>query len=165
MKMEKLIPTASKEVDQGFILQEIAAKVKPDELAKKFGIHHNPLDSRSDMNLVHQYLVQMRSGGHAVYKHWIAGGKKELLQHLSEVEKKKVQSQLTDAEEVFSYLKMVLKDPKTVRLDLPMKGRIGFANAEKKVLIIHNPVEQGTFWHQKDPIQALEKIFREELKR
>lgn len=164
-KMEKVIPTATREVDQGFILQEISSKVKPDELAKKYGINFNPLDSRSDMNLIHQYLVQMRYGGHAVYKHWLSGGKKELLHQLSEVEKKKVQSQLSDAEEVFAYLKMVLKDPKTVRLDLPTKGRIGFANPDKKVIIIHNPVEQGTFWHHKDPIQALEKIFKEESKR
>ena len=163
-KMEQAVAGVGRDVDHSFIMQQIK-KIDPRKLEKKFGIHYNPLDSRSDMNLVGQYLVQMQEGGHAVYKHWFGGGKKRLLSYLSEAERKHIQAELTDADEAVEYLKFILKDRKTVKIHLPHSNCIGFANKEKKVLIIHNPTAQGTFYASDDPIQALHEIYGKELSR
>lgn len=165
-KMEKVIAKRGKDVDYNFIMQEIKKKVNPNELKTRFGVYHNPLEAKSDMNLVNQYLVQLRYGGHAVQKHWIfSSDKKKLLELLSEAERKKIKSQLNEGDEVFEYLRMILKDPKTVEVKLPNAGRIGFANNEKKVIIIHNPNKAGTFYYEKEPIKVLEEIFEKEQKR
>lgn len=162
-KMKRVIPTHAEEVDHRFIMEEISARVNPTRLKEEFGIRHDPLDPKSDMNLVHQYIVQQTYGGHAVHKHWISGGKKKLFEYLSEIEKKNVTSALDDADEAFEYLKTVLKHSKTTTVRLN-GGRVGFANSEKKVIIIHNPQHQGTFYFDDDPIKALGEIYNKECR-
>lgn len=165
-KMEKVIPTTTRELEEGFILQEIKKIESAEFLKYRFGMKINPSEKRSDMNLVHQLLVQMNYGGHALQKHWFSGEKHVLLKQLTAKQKKRIQSKPTDAEEVVEYLKLILNDPKTVKLNLPNRGRVGFANAEKKVVIIHNPdpKHQGNFRFEHDPIDYLTKQFETEIK-
>ena len=157
-KLEHIVPTTTKDVEESVILREIR-QLNHDELSRLYNM--KLVDYSSKSNLINQYIVQTSYGGHAVYKHWFVDGK-QLTQLLAAEEQKIIASQATDAEAAFEYLKIVLKDPKTIELSLDGE-RIGFANAEKKILIIHNPTRQGTFYYHKDPINALNKIRKEEL--
>ncbi len=161
-KMEKIVPTGAKEVERSFILQEIKATVRPDALKTKLP---NPLDLKSDLTLVQESPARLLFGGHAVQKHWISGGKKDLFEHLSQAEQKKLQSGLSEADDVFAYLQQILTDPKTIKIRLPDGKRVGFANNEKKVLVIHNSDRAGTFYYEPKPIQALKKLYENQAGR
>lgn len=164
-KIEKIAPKGTKEVERSFVLQEIKATVRPDELKPKLGTHPNPLDFSADMSLVEQSPARLLYGGHAVQKHWISGGKKDLFEHLSQAEKKAFPSELKDADDVFAYLQKILTDPKTIKIRLPDGKRVGFANNQKKVLILHNSERAGTFYYERSPIKALRKLYKNHAER
>ncbi len=164
-RLERIIPHKAEDLEESLIIQEIRNLDKT-KLKDRYGIDAVKSDLQrghtSDPNLIDQIHVQLMHGGHAVHKHWFAS-KKKLLEHLSVKQQKKVRSALDDSDEVYEYLMIVLKDSKTYRTKLD-RDMIGFANHEKKVLIIHNPNknQQGTFYYDETPLKKLEKILEKE---
>lgn len=166
-RIENIISSGGADTASGLMIQqaqfESLSKKELEDLEKEFRTLGCSLASpKCDRRLVHQLIVEAKVG-HAVFKHWLVNYKKLLLPYLSESQKAKVLSMPTDAEELEEYLKMILKDPKTVKLHLPYRGKIGFANAEKKVLIIHNPKAEGTLLPKSDSIDALHALYESEL--
>ncbi len=137
---------------EGELLQKIA-KIVPEE----------------DRKLIEGFrlgIVRAEGSSQITFTHWtfhsVEEAKTKFLSYLSLRQIEKFHLPTEDVGSVFKYLSFVIKHEETQLLKLDDKGLVGFANTEKKALVVHAPKAKETSWgyHKdilKEAYEAYEK--------